>query len=64
MNYEKIELAIGTIIVLLVVIVLCLVKIRDLNHEKEVYNWKYFTAKTLLDDPVTRDIVCTKWRKK
>jgi hypothetical protein len=40
------------------------VTIARLEHEKEVYDWKYFTAKTLLDDPATRAIMCAKGGKR
>jgi len=34
----------------------------DLHKEKIVYNWKYFTCRTLPDDPQTRAIMDTKWK--
>jgi len=38
-------------------------KVSELLHQQEVYNWRYFTCRTLLDDPVTRRIMDSKWRR-
>ena len=39
-----------------------LAQLADLKHEKEAHNWRYFTCRTLLDDPQTRAIMGSKWR--
>jgi len=33
-------------------------EVKYLLHEKEAYQWRNFTCKTLLDDPVTKQIFC------
>ena len=32
-----------------------------LRREKEAHGWRYFTCRTLLDDPQTRAILDVKW---
>jgi len=33
-------------------------ELEVLKREKEAYDWRNFTCKTLLDDPVTKQIYC------
>lgn len=39
------------------------IKVAELLHQQEIYNWRYFTCRTLLDDPVTRRIMSVKWKR-
>ena len=39
------------------------VKLQELAQEKVVYNWRFFTCRTLLDDPATRQIMDVKWKR-
>lgn len=36
-------------------------EISALKREREAHNWRYFTCRTLLDDPQTRAIMDAKW---
>lgn len=37
-------------------------KVSELLYQQDVYNWRFFTCRILLDDPQTRAILDTKWK--
>lgn len=39
------------------------IELAALKQEKEVHNWKFFTCRTLLDDPQTRATMDVKWKR-
>ena len=45
-----------------ILLLVALTELTALKREKEAHNWRYFTCRTLLDDPQTRATMDSKWR--